>query len=173
MFQIIDSPPAVYPISIEEARAHLRVISTDEDSYISSLIPAATRYCEQYQGRVYAQRDIIFINDNFISPWRLPLAPVSSIKKLSVGDVDLVAEADFYIDGLGRVRIFSDVCAGEEVKITATCGYADIADTPTPVKQAILLLVGHLYSNREAVDDQKMAVLPFGVKELLDLEKVY
>ena len=172
MFQIIDSPPAVYPISIEEARAHLRVISTDEDSYISSLIPAATRYCEQYQRRAYAQRDIIFINDNFVSPWRLPLAPVSAIKTIFVGDVTL-GETDFSIDGLGRVRIFSNVCAGEEVKITATCGYADIADTPTPVKQAILLLVGHLYSNREAVDDQKMAVLPFGVKELLDLEKVY
>ena len=172
MFQIIDSPPAIYPISLEEAKAHLRVLSTDEDSYISSLIPAATRYCEQYQGRGYAQRDIIFINDNFISPWRLPLAPVSSIKTLSVGDATL-DETDFSIDGLGRVRIFSDVCAGEEVKITATCGYADIADTPTPVKQAILLLVGHLYSNREAVDDQKMTVLPFGVKELLDLEKVY
>ena len=172
MFQIIDSPPAIYPISLEEAKAHLRVLSTDEDSYISSLIPAATRYCEQYQGRVYAQRDIIFINDNFVSPWRLPLAPVSSIKTLSVGDATL-DETDFSIDGLGRVRIFSDVCAGEEVKITATCGYADIADTPTPVKQAILLLVGHLYSNREAVDDQKMTVLPFGVKELLDLEKVY
>ena len=172
MFQIIDSPPAIYPISLEEAKAHLRVLSTDEDSYISSLIPAATRYCEQYQGRVYAQRDIIFINDNFISPWRLPLAPVSAIKTLSVGDVTL-GETDFSIDGLGRVRIFSNVCIGEEVKITATCGYADIADTPTPVKQAILLLVGHLYSNREAVGDQKMAVLPFGVKELLDLEKVY
>ncbi len=172
MFQIIDSPPAVYPISLEEAKAHLRVLSTDEDSYISSLIPAATRYCEQYQGRVYAQRDIIFINDKFVSPWRLPLAPVSAIKTLSVGDATL-GETDFSIDGLGRVRIFSDVCAGEEVKITATCGYADIADTPTPVKQAILLLVGHLYSNREAVGDQKMAVLPFGVKELLDLERVY
>jgi uncharacterized phiE125 gp8 family phage protein len=172
MFQIIDSPPAVYPISLEEAKAHLRVLSADENSYISSLIPAATRYCEQYQGRVYAQRDIIFINDKFVSPWRLPLAPVSAIKTLSVGDATL-GETDFSIDGLGRVRIFSNVCPGEEVKITATCGYADIADTPTPVKQAILLLVGHLYSNREAVDDQKMAVLPFGVKELLDLEKVY
>lgn len=172
MFQIIDSPPVIYPISLEEAKAHLRVLNSDEDPYISSLIPAATRYCEQYQRRVYAQRDIIFVNDNFISPWRLPLAPVSAIKTLSVGDVTL-GETDFSIDGLGRVRIFSNVCAGEEVKITATCGYADIADTPTPVKQAILLLVGHLYSNREAVDDQKMAALPFGVKELLDLEKVY
>lgn len=172
MFQIIDSPPAIYPISLEEAKAHLRVLGTDEDPYISSLIPAATRYCEQYQRRVYAQRDIIFINDNFISPWRLPLAPVSAIKAIFVGGVAL-AESDFSLDGLGRVEIFSDIYIGEEVKITATCGYADVADTPTPVKQAILLLVGHLYSNREAVGDLKMAVLPFGVKELLDLERVY
>lgn len=172
MFQIIDSPPAIYPISLEEAKAHLRVLSTDEDPYISSLIPAATRYCEQYQRRVYAQRDIIFVNDNFISPWRLPLAPVSAIKTIFVGGAAL-AESDFSIDGLGRVEIFSDIYTGEEVRITATCGYADVADTPTPVKQAILLLVGHLYSNREAVGDLKMAVLPFGVKELLDLERVY
>lgn len=172
MFQIIDSPPAIYPISLEEAKAHLRVLSTDEDPYISSLIPAATRYCEQYQRRVYAQRDIIFVNDNFVSPWRLPLAPVSAIKAIFVGGVAL-AESDFSLDGLGRVEIFSDIYIGEEVKITATCGYADVADTPTPVRQAILLLAGHLYSNREAVGDLKMAVLPFGVKELLDLERVY
>ena len=36
------------------------------------------------------------------------------------------------------------------VRIQFTAGYNDIANVPQMVKQAILLLVGHWYENREA-----------------------
>lgn len=41
------------PITLAEAKAHLRVIYDDEDEYIKTLITAARQYAEQYQNRLY------------------------------------------------------------------------------------------------------------------------
>jgi uncharacterized phiE125 gp8 family phage protein len=59
------------------------------------------------------------------------------------------------------------------VTITYTAGYGFLEDGTTPnvpgnIQAAILLIVGHLYRNREAVTEGGMSVLPMGVKELLD-----
>ncbi len=49
---------------------------------------------------------------------------------------------------------------------------ADLADAatgkyPAPIVQAVLLLAGHWYSNREAASDRQTAAVPFGVVSLL------
>jgi hypothetical protein len=38
---------------------------------------------------------------------------------------------------------------------------------PAAIKAAMLLLIGHLYENRELVDMKQMYQVPFGVKALL------
>lgn len=45
----------------------------------------------------------------------------------------------------------------------------DVSAVPLPpaLHQAILLLVGHYYGNREAVSDQPVHVLPLGVARLI------
>ena len=55
------------------------------------------------------------------------------------------------------------------VTITFVAGYgATSASVPESIRQAILLLVGHWYENREAtVGVGNMQVLPMGVKALL------
>ena len=45
--------PATEPITLVEAKAHLRVDFSDEDTYIDTLIVAARRYCEAYCNRVF------------------------------------------------------------------------------------------------------------------------
>lgn len=45
------------PITLVEAKSHLRVIFDDDDSYITALISAARQYAEQYQNRVYVEPD--------------------------------------------------------------------------------------------------------------------
>jgi len=46
-----------------------------------------------------------------------------------------------------------------------TCGYGSAAsDVPADIRQAALLIVGHLYENREAViDTNGYTMLPMGV----------
>ena len=41
------------PITLAEAKSHLRVTFEDDDSYITALITAARQYAENYQNRVY------------------------------------------------------------------------------------------------------------------------
>ena len=48
------TPPAFEPVSLIEAKTHLRVDYEDQNAEISSLITAARVYCEQYQHRAYA-----------------------------------------------------------------------------------------------------------------------
>ena len=45
----------------------------------------------------------------------------------------------------------------------------DVSSTPLPpaIAQAILLLVGHYYENREATIDRPMHALPLGVARLI------
>lgn len=45
------------PITLSEAKAHLRITYSDEDSYIETLITAARQYAENYQNRVYVERE--------------------------------------------------------------------------------------------------------------------
>jgi uncharacterized phiE125 gp8 family phage protein len=52
-------------------------------------------------------------------------------------------------------------------------GYGDAAtDVPYRVKQAMLLLIGHLYEHREQSTEKALSEIPFGVKALLGLDRV-
>lgn len=52
------------------------------------------------------------------------------------------------------------------VTIRFTCGYASAQLIPASIRQALLLLIGHLYENREATGPN-LAEMPFGFANLL------
>lgn len=56
------------------------------------------------------------------------------------------------------------------VRVRFTAGYGNASAVPAPIKQAILLLVGSLYENREDVlvaQGVTVMRIPFGVQALL------
>jgi uncharacterized phiE125 gp8 family phage protein len=48
-----------------------------------------------------------------------------------------------------------------------TVGYGTADDVPATIKAAILMMIGHLYTNREAVSDVPMGTVPLGVTAML------
>lgn len=135
-------------VTLDEAKAHLR-INPDDDSedqlIILPLISAAREYCENYTGRAFALQSITALMDD-AGTYMLPRCPVKSIESVTVGGeaVAFVAETR-----RGTVTVGETNCL-----ITYTAG----GQTPFLVRQAMLLLIGHWYANREAVVAASTAV---------------
>lgn len=58
----------------------------------------------------------------------------------------------------------------DAVTVDFTVGYGTAANVPACIKEAILMLMGHLYENREATTELNLKDLPFGVIALLAVE---
>ena len=67
------------PVTLDEAKDHLRVVTNDEDDYITGLCLAATDYAEKFQDRTYVQRERTMVLDRFPAVIRPPGAPLISV----------------------------------------------------------------------------------------------
>jgi len=146
----IISPPTAEPISLTEAKLHLRVDHTDDDALITSLIKTAREYCERFQRRTYMATAYQMKLDTWQDVLRLPLPPLWRISSItyvdSAGDVQTLGTTVYEIDTHaepGEVRLDynqswpahrSDHHA---ITVNYTCGYsttftAAATDTCTP-----------------------------------------
>src|SRR5260370_28067499 len=62
---VVVTPPAVEPITLDEAKLHLRVTGTDDDAYITGLITAARQYIEKEQNRAFITQTLLQTCDAF------------------------------------------------------------------------------------------------------------
>lgn len=184
------TPPAQEPVTLDEAKVHLRVDDDTEDAYIESLIAAAREWCENYQRRAYITQVRELQLDGFPRrPWirlpRPPLQQVTAIKYVRADGTEAIFDPSLYVVDTasqpGRVLLAPeaswpsvDLQPGGAVRITYTCGYGDTPDTvPAGVRAAILLLVGHWYAHREAVITATVSKeLEFAVTALLGQDRV-
>ncbi len=178
----------IEPVSLTEAKAHLRVTSTDEDTLIGIIIKAARQSAESMTRRSLASQVFELSLDDFPEEEIvLPMPPVESITSIKYKDSDGVettwdsSKYVFYnsepakiIPVYGEVfPSFTPYPAGA-VKIRFTAGYktsgTDISlIIPEAIKQALLLLIGSFYENREDLLSKGHIPksLPFGVDALL------
>lgn len=183
----IKTPPASEPVSVLEAKKHLRVEHTNDDTYIETLIKAAREYGESYQNRSWITRTyVLHLNAWPDKALRLPYGPVQSIISITYtidgGEIYSVdpgiykLSADWYLDlRNGETWPAVPSYADLEVAIEYVAGYGDAAaDIPARFRQAVLLLVGHWYENREEVlVGDKAEPLPYAAEALLHQERVY
>lgn len=183
-------PAADEPITLTEAKAHLRIDAADtaEDNAITGFITAAREYCETYQGRQYMTATRVHQLDRFPSCHviRLPYPPLISITSVvyvdSAGVTQTLDPSKYIVDAIsqpGRIApSYSNYWPATRqqigaVTITYACGYGAAADVPQRIKQAILLLVGHWWENREAVLSGTISKeIEFAVQALLGPERV-
>lgn len=129
--------------------------------------------------------DIIWYNDfGYWSqePIMLPLRPVQSISSISYVDSDGATQtysASNYslsadTNSMPRVDLGYSLTwpttrqQRDAVTVRFIVGYGDVgSDVPEPIRQAMLLMIGHLYENRQTVSVGAMTEIPFTANALL------
>lgn len=169
------TPPAEPAVSLAEAKGHLRFLTNDQDALIGALVAAATAHLDGRAGilgRSLVTQTWDLRLDRFPrgigGAIELPLPPlqsVTSVKYLDGAGAEVTLDSAAYVvepgHYLGRIRpAYGQTwpTARDEtgaVRIRFVAGYGAAAAVPPPIKQAILLLAGHWWINREAVGDAK------------------
>jgi uncharacterized phiE125 gp8 family phage protein len=156
------TPPASEPVTLAEAKSHLRLESTEDDTYVSALIQAARQHVEEvcWRGVVTQTREAVLEAFPYADAVDLPggnLGAVSAVVYADEwGDDQTLSTSTYEADTVsvpGRLVLAygkdwpSTRCQWDAVRIRYTVGWA-VADVPAPIKQAMLLLVAQLYENR-------------------------
>lgn len=194
-----------YPVSLAEAKAHLRVDIDDDDDLITSLISAATGHVESATARALVSRTLDYYMPAFPSGCKaqvivLPASPLVSVTSLTYTDsaatthtwtvsgtnlLNELGTINAHIDAVNApprlVLAYSQVWPSNvlrtmnAIKIRAVFGYGAATDVPQWAKQAILLLVGTWYMQRESVtlDQRESLAVPHTVDMLLAPHKVW
>ncbi len=175
-------PPEEEPVSLEEAKAHLRVDGYHEDALIAALITAAREYAEGFQQRALVTQTLELTLDCFpiSGEIELPRPPIQAVESITCtladGSTITVDPSSYVVDApSGRLALAYGaswpavtLAPVGGVKIRYRAGYGDATKVPAKVKQAILLIVGHWYANREDVVVATVANrLPMAAEALL------
>lgn len=146
-YRVID-PPAFEPVTVDEARRHIRAIDdVTEDEYIETLISAARETCENITRSAIPLRTITVTYDTG-GTYELPVLPVVRVVSCT---------AEYTLTG-GVIKL--DGAATVEYE----AGYEAV---PKSIIQAILLLVAYWYDNREAASTENLKTTPWAVDSLL------
>lgn len=181
-------PPSEEPITLTEAKLQARVEISTDDTLITALITAARELIEEHAWRsLITQRWDLYLDDWPASDTiLLPRPPLRSIVTFEYTDDAGAATAipadDYIVDAVsepGRLRLKSTadwptatLRELNAIHIRFESGYGAAAAVPTRYKQALKLLVGHWYENREAIlaSGAIPKEIPFGVKSLLNID---
>lgn len=204
----IVTPPTEEPVSLAEAKVHLRLPDEEhpEDDLVAMLIAVARERIEAAVSRRLVTQTVDLFLDAFpfgggfylrsirergwgpdylprcqvIAIPDPPLQSITSVKYLDADGVLQTLDPSAYrwkasTRAPGRVEpalngswpTAADLFDAVQVRYVA--GYGAASAVPKSAKAAILLLVGHLYENREEVVTGTIATeLPDGFKRVLD-----
>jgi len=167
------------PLSIHDAKRHLREDGDEEDILLQSMIQAARRSVEDATNRAIIQQTRVLRMSEFptndLDYIELPGGNVSAVSSVSYQDNEDAAQSftGFETDlntRSGAARIHCDFNQqwpsavreqGLPVSITYTAGYASATDVPPNLMQAMHMAAAAMFENREVYGADQMAENPF------------
>ena len=165
----LGEPTGAEPVTLTEAKAHLKIDFTTDDTLITALITAVRVQLENYTGVSFVDRQVdVIAKLDACNLFEVPYGPAASlpaITELAIlgGTNTLLTSTEFTRYGeIGEfIQIIPNAAA---YAISYTAGYATL---PAALKQACLHQIAYLYEHRGDEDingisaTAKMLLKPF------------
>ena len=181
------TPATENPITLTEAKTHLKVDTTADDTFITNLIKSATSSAQEYTNRFFIQTTIQQVGDKWEDISNLFKSPVLSVTNIKYVDPDGTLQTlntdIYFLDdvnkpariGLKPNQSYPQIINRlNAVQVNYIVGLAEGPDeVDEGIRQALLLTIGNWYQNRQAVVTGTIATeLPMNAKFLLDQYKI-
>lgn len=164
----LTTAPAAEPVSTAEAKTHMRVSTSADDTYIDTLIKAARMDSENFQHRqlitaTYTLTIDRFPTADYIDLPRPPLQSVTSVKYYDNAGTQQTFSSSYYTVDISTApgRIYVDRDTGwpsdvddrrNAVEIIYVAGYGNAGtDVPQTTLHAIKIKAAHWYEHREPI----------------------
>lgn len=187
---VVITPPTEEPVTLTEAKLHMRVDHDEDDTLIAALVQGAREQVEAMSRRALVTQTLELRlagwpgSDAILLP-RPPLATVTSVKYTDTDNVEQTFASSNYTahtapepGGVwlrsGKGWPSASLAPGPSIAVRYTAGYGARTAVPQCYKQAILLLAAHWYEQREAVitTGQQPVTVPMAVEMLCQAERV-
>lgn len=158
--------PAREPLTLAEAKLHLRQDSSDDDEYIQALIVTARQHVEGCTRRKLLTQTW----DYFLPAWpyfdafKVPFGNLQSATSLKWKDEDgtettLTENTDYLVEtngeGIGRIVLpyneswpTGTLYPSNPITLRFVCGWTSPVSIPSPILSAMKLLMAKLYESR-------------------------
>lgn len=187
---ILVEGPSEPVVSLEEMKRHLKAADfSDDDDAIAEYRDAAEKVAADYIGRALVAQTWDMYLEEFDTSIEIPLSPLIEIDSVKYYDADNVLQESALslyevIGATGRARakiVLNNNQSwptvydrAEPVVIRFRAGYVDLTQSPAgeipkPIIQAIKLITGSFYRDREdGVIGQSVAQIPWTAERLLN-----
>jgi len=180
----ITTAATINPVSLDEIKANLNLYTdfTDDDELLDGLISVAVDYVENFTRRALLTQTITLTCDGFplyFEVERPVLQSVTSIQYIdSDGNTQTLDSSKYTVDTASIpariVEAYGETWPSTQgvinsVTIIYVAGYTSAENVPKQIKQAIKILVGDFYKDRESyvVGVSSVSELPHTAKVLL------
>lgn len=192
VYNVKESSTPAEVVTVAEAKLHCRVDASTEDAIFTRLLGVARRQCEQISGYAFTTRSLVskldeWPCDDCLELLYPPLQSVTSIVYVTDEGGSHTFDSTNYVVDIhntpGRIVLKANASwpsetlqVGGAITITFVAGFGAANVVPDQYKQAMLLLVGHLFENRESVVVQQgvsLVQIPQAVEWLLMTDRAY
>ncbi|MFZ2967926.1 MAG: head-tail connector protein [Sulfuricurvum sp.] len=162
---VLKTAPLSAPVTLDEAKAHLNILSGLDDDLISFLIGVATEQAEEITNRQLMRSTYEMTMDILPDRFEIKKPPLHAVEKIEyIPDwSDSYATLDpskYMVDNTvepGVVIRRNDATYPaiswmlNAVRVTFTAGYADAEAVPKSIKQWMLIRIATLFEHREEI----------------------